>query len=452
MAYTLYKYRERKKKFLQEEVLKLLQSYVISQMKALLGVFLLLFIIEGSLIIAGLNNLVTADVYIVTEIFVALLITVTGAIIYIRYQKIRNLFVDMEEEELKMTALIQSMPDFVCFKDGKGRWIRTNDFGLELYQLEETQYIGKTDGELGEANPFFKEAFDYCVISDEETWQKAVTVRCEESFYIPSGELKTFDVIKVPIFYKNGQRKALITIGRDISQQKIAEERLVRQEKLAVAGELAAGVAHEIKNPLTSLKGFVQLMKEAPMLSNENIGIMSSEIDRIHSIVEELLVLSRPRTRLEESLSIHAAIEYVLTIMKHQAMDKSVTLHFEKEESGKDLVLGDRNQLVQVFINLVKNGIEAMDKGGKLTIRTGDHQSFIKICIEDNGTGISTVDLEQLGQPFFTTKPKGMGLGITICHKIIHEHKGQLLFKSKVNEGTTVQIKLPLYKKEDSHA
>ncbi|WP_133376938.1 ATP-binding protein [Jeotgalibacillus sp. S-D1] len=418
-------------------------------MKVLLGLFILLFIIEMTLVIAGLNGLVPTDVYIASEIFIALLIAVTGSIIFYRYRKVKNLFVEMEEEELKMTALIQSMPDFVCFKDGEGRWIRTNDFGLELYELEENQYIGKTDRQLGELNPFFKDAFDYCATSDEETWQNAETVRCEESFYIPSGELKTFDVIKVPIFFKNGQRKALITIGRDISQQKIAEERLVRQEKLAVAGELAAGVAHEIKNPLTSLKGFVQLMREAPMLSNENIGVMSSEIDRIHSIVEELLVLSKPRTRLEESFSIHAAIEYVLNLMKHQAMDKDVTLHFEKAEAEFDLVLGDRNQLVQVIINLVKNGIEAMNEGGRLTIRSRNQKSFIEVSIEDKGTGISNVDLEQLGQPFFTTKPKGMGLGITICHKIIHEHRGQLTFRSELNKGTTVQIKLPLYKKEE---
>ncbi|MDG5473945.1 ATP-binding protein, partial [Jeotgalibacillus sp. ET6] len=351
------------------------------------------------------------------------------------------------EEELKMTALMQSMPDFVCFKDGQGRWIRTNDFGLELYGLKGHHYMGKTDRELGKVNPFFEEAFEYCMVSDEETWQKAVTVRANESFYVPSGEFKTFDVIKVPIFYEDGSRKALITIGRDITQQKQAEERLVKQEKLAVAGELAAGIAHEIKNPLTSLKGFIQLMREERNLTADNIEIMSSEMDRIHSIVEELLVLSKPQTRLEEAFPLHSVIEYVVSVLKHQAAEKKVNLQVEACSHEDDFILGDRNQLIQVFINLVKNGIESMEKGGRLIISRHQHENEICVAIKDEGTGISAEKLAKIGEPFFTTKSKGMGLGLTICQKIIHEHKGQINYDSTENKGTTVSVCLPLHRK-----
>jgi len=415
-------------------------------MKVLIGLFLFLFIVELSLVIAGINGLFHSKTNIIIEFIVAFLMLVAGIVSYKRYRRMNKLFEDIEDEELRMTALIQSMPDFVCFKDGKGRWIKTNDFGKELYGLQDKQYIGKTDRELGLVSPFFKDAFEYCMASDEDTWQKAKTVRAEEAFFIPSGELKTFDVIKVPNFYEDGSRKALITIGRDISQQKLAEEKLVKQEKLAVAGELAAGIAHEIKNPLTSIKGFVQLLRENAPLSHQNVSIMSSEIDRIQSIVEELLALSKPQTRLEESFSIHSAIEYVVNIMKHQAYDKKVELFFEQSDDSSE-VLGDRNQLIQVFINLLKNGIEAMENGGQIRIWTVTRNGSIRIGIQDQGTGISEADLQKLGEPFFTTKEKGMGLGLAICQKIIHEHKGQMKFQSKLNEGTMIFIDLPVFTK-----
>src|SRR5690606_22095051 len=133
----------------------------------------------------------------------------------------------------------------------------------ELYTLENIDYSGKTDTELAELVPFFKEALLYCVKSDQEAWDAVVSTRCEESFAVPNGEVKTFDVIKVPFFDDDNNRKGLLTIGRDITQLKAAETMLLRKEKLSVVGELAAGIAHEIRNPLTSIRGFIQLMKES---------------------------------------------------------------------------------------------------------------------------------------------------------------------------------------------
>ena len=212
-----------------------------------------------------------------------------------KYQQVNN-------EEKRLSALIDSMPDFMCVKDGEGRWLKVNKFGLDLYELNHVDYYGKTDIELGEYTPFFKDAFLYCVGSDEEAWNQGNLTRLEESFYIRSGEHKTFDVIKVPLFYGDGSRKALVTIGRDISQQKRTEAMLLKKEKLSVVGELAAGIAHEIRNPLTSLKGFIQLMHETDEVTKEYLEIMSKEIDRINQIVSELLVLAKPQSRIHSHL------------------------------------------------------------------------------------------------------------------------------------------------------
>ncbi|KIL49664.1 sporulation kinase [Jeotgalibacillus soli] len=381
------------------------------------------------------------------ETGVILILLIAGIMMLKKYRAVRRLLKEMEEEEFKMTALIQSMPDFVCFKDGEGRWIRTNDFGRSLYELENISYIGKSDSELGEMSTFFKEALDYCVVSDEKTWKKAETTRSEEAFHLRSGELKTFDVIKVPIFHEDGSRKALITIGRDISQQKAAEERLVKQEKLSVAGELAAGIAHEIRNPLTSLKGFVQLMREDSYISAEKVEIMSSEIDRIHLIVEEFLILSKPHKRVEECFYFQEAMDYVVNVMKLQA-GNGINIEVIALAAHNYCVFGDRNQLIQVFINLVKNSIEAMPNGGKISISTQYKDEMLEIKVSDNGVGIPLERLPQISEPFFTLKEKGMGLGLTISQKIISEHHGHFDIQSEQDKGTTVIVKLPVHKDE----
>ncbi|TFD99702.1 ATP-binding protein [Jeotgalibacillus salarius] len=426
----------------------MLQSYTFSQIKGLVGIIGIVFFVQIIFIVSGINAWFSTSTYIMIEIAVAIILLWLAVMIYRRAASLRNLFKEMEEEEFKMSAMIQSMPDFVCFKDGQGRWIRTNDFGLELYGLKGKHYIGKTDGELGDVNPFFKEAFDYCVLTDEQTWQKGETDRSEESFYVESGEYKSFDVIKVPIFHKDGSRKALITIGRDISQQKAAEEQLLRREKLSVAGELASGIAHEIKNPLTSLKGYVQLMKENGTLSEERVELMASEIDRIHAITEELLVLSKPEIKKQEQFSICESVEYVINFMKHQAASRDIEIKVNRLTTDNRYIHGDRNQIVQVFINLIKNSIEAIDKDGEISIKPSVHERTIQIELCDTGPGIPEEMFEKISEPFYTTKEKGMGLGLTICHRIVQAHGGTLVFENLPEGGTNAIVKLPLYSQE----
>jgi two-component system, sporulation sensor kinase A len=346
----------------------------------------------------------------------------------------------LQEEDL-LSTLIHSLPDFVCFKDGEGRWLKVNQFGRELYGLENISYQGKTDGELGELTPFFKEAFAYCVDSDEKTWKSAKLTRAEEAFYVPSGELKTFDVIKVPLFYDHDTRKGLVTIGRDISQQKIAEEMLLRKEKLSIAGELAAGIAHEIRNPLTSIKGFIQMMETNGEASKKYLTIMASEIERINHIVEELLLLAKPQTRKLETFRVEELLQYVVNIMSHEARIKGIMISSQIDCPTQ--VSGDKNQLTQVFINIVKNAIDSM-KSGTITVSCEERQDKIYISIVDEGTGIPPDRLKYLGEPFFTMKEKGMGLGLTISQKILQEHKGILQIDSEVNKGTTVKVQLPI--------
>jgi len=373
----------------------------------------------------------------------SLLVGVTAGTFYLLYK--RSVHTQVSDEQYQLATLINSMPDFICFKDGTGKWVAVNDFGRELYHLKGIDYRGKTDAELGELVPFFQAAFLHCISSDEEAWRKKEKVRTEEAFEIPNGEVKTFDVIKVPVFFDDGSRKALITIGRDITQQKLAEALLIKKEKLSVVGELAAGIAHEIRNPLTSIKGFVQLMKETDRSAIGYANIMLDELERINGIVSEMLLLSKPESEHFRVFSLTEAVKYVMSLTSHEALLKNIDFLYD-EQTNNASVYGNKNHLIQVLLNVFKNAIEAMDRPGNIyiTIKTAqDNHIFIEV--RDEGVGISKDRLEHIGEPFFTLKEKGMGLGLTISSKIIHDHHGTLQIESEQNKGTIVKIRLPLY-------
>ncbi|MFT4415232.1 ATP-binding protein [Fredinandcohnia humi] len=368
----------------------------------------------------------------------------TTALIHIIIKK-HEAYKRATEEQNELSTLINSMPDFVCFKDGEGRWIRVNQFGKDLYQLHGLDYKNKTDAELAQMLPFFKEPLLGCVISDEETWRKGSLTRTEEAFPVPTGEIKTFDVIKVPLYFDDGRRKGLVTIGRDVSKEKAAEEIALRKEKLSVVGELAAGIAHEIRNPLTTIKGFIQLQKEKGDSKTQFTDIILSELDRINQIVSELLVFSKPQSKKLKNFKVKELIDYVITLTSHEAVLHNVEV--EVENTAKDSTLyGDINELIQVLVNVVKNSIDAMPEGGKVRIKTREINNKVQIKVLDTGVGIPEERLEKIGEPFFTLKEKGMGLGLTMSNKIVQDHKGSLKIKSKVGWGTKVVITLPASK------
>ncbi len=351
-------------------------------------------------------------------------------------------YCNLEDEEEKWSLLMQATPDFICFKDGKGRWKKVNKFGRKLYQLESIDYVGKTDLELAELVPFFKDGLNSCYLSDEEVWRAGKLTRIEESFIVPSGEIKSFDVIKIPLYYENGLRKGLLTIGRDITQQKVAESILIKREKLSVVGELAAGIAHEIRNPLTSIKGLTQLMWESGNITEDYAKVMVSEIDRINQIAGGLLALSKPQSAEMDTVLLNEILQYVVNIMEPESLLKDIQINMNMEESVCK-IQGNRNGLIQVFINLLKNAMDAMPNGGQINITSRRVLNKIHIIVSDQGVGIPSERLEKIGEPFFTLKEKGMGLGLTISYKIIQDHKGTFEFLSQEGCGTDVVIKLP---------
>jgi PAS domain S-box-containing protein len=376
-------------------------------------------------------------------------ILVTGGIFYFFILKKEELDTTKEQEK-RLSTLINSMVDFVNFKDGEGRWIQANDFGLKLFQLENVDYLGKKDSELAEYTEFYSEALKYCEVSDEETWENRIVTRCEEVVPLPDGTSKIFDTIKVPLFHEDGTREGLVIIGRDITTLRQTEERLSRTEKLSVVGELSASVAHEIRNPLTSLKGFVQLLQMEDDKHQDYYQIMLDELNRINHIVGELLLLAKPQHLKYSKLAIQKILNDVISLLAVEATLYNVQIesNFPKEDI---IIECEPNQLKQLFINLIKNSIEASKSDSKISISLGlIDDNRLGITIQDQGCGISKERLQKIGEPFYSSKEKGTGLGLTVSYKIVQSHKGTIMFDSEIDHGTTVNITLPVVQNSSS--
>ncbi|WP_054968249.1 PAS domain S-box protein [Alicyclobacillus ferrooxydans] len=237
---------------------------------------------------------------------------------------------------------------------------------------------------------------------------------------------------------------AVQVIIRDISERKQAEESLLHAEKLSAVGQLAAGIAHEIRNPLTALKGFLQLLHERSRGTKRGyVEIMKGELDRIELILSEMLVLARPQAINFEPYDIQLLLREVLAFLSPQALMQDVTIHSDFV-NGNPLVECEKNQIKQVFVNVVKNAIEAMPNGGELYVNLTLQNQRVTIGFLDEGEGIPEERIPRLGDPFYTTKEKGTGLGLMVSHKIISTHKGTMSISSTVGKGTKVAITLPV--------
>ncbi|UVI30412.1 sensor histidine kinase [Paenibacillus spongiae] len=251
-----------------------------------------------------------------------------------------------------------------------------------------------------------------------------------------------------PIRDKHGAIRAIASITRDMTSRNKMEELLRRSEKLTTVGQLAAGVAHEIRNPLTTLRGFLQLQLETGKLNSRHISIMLSELDRINLIVGEFLILAKPQVTRFEEKDVRLVLDDVISLLDSQAHLCDIEFVTTYTEESCRISCED-NQLKQVFINILKNAIEAMPEGGHITIdieRKGNQS--VAIAITDQGIGIPEDIIPKLGDPFFTGKESGTGLGIMVSQRIIQSHQGTMDINSRVNEGTVVTITLPLLTEE----
>ncbi|GGC98010.1 ATP-binding protein [Pontibacillus salipaludis] len=259
-----------------------------------------------------------------------------------------------------------------------------------------------------------------------------------------SGTYVWVEVVSSSVYDPNTHSQVFIAVLRDISDRKEAEEMMIRSEKMSVAGQLAAGIAHEIRNPLTSLKGFLQLLQAGIEGKDEYYSIMGEEIDKIENITSELLFISKPMTNDPKEESVLSLMRDVCMLMETQAHLHNVNLMIKQEEPIN--VYCDRSQIKQVFINIIKNAIEVMsESGGTVTVNVYKRNDTACMDIIDEGPGIPVHLIEKIKEPFFTTKKNGTGLGLMITNQILEKHDGSLNILDNEPRGSIFRICLPLY-------
>lgn len=359
---------------------------------------------------------------------------------------------DVTEQVRMIEALIESEERFHLLANNIGEvfWIASPD-------LEEWYYVSPaTENILGISREEFEDKLDQFIRQigpcDLQKVRKAFLQmkECEtivEFRYQQRNKPMQWIRIKgLPVF-KDGTLEVIVGIIEDITKIIEREELLSRSEKLSTVGQLAAGVAHEIRNPLTSIKGFLQIIKADGKVPESYTKIMHDELERIESIVNEFLFLAKPQQEIKfEVQPLKPILEQVIGLLQAEANLKGIEIKVVLDEIASLKVNGNTNHLKQVFINLIKNSMEAIITKGTIIIKGQvDHrQSMIRIQVIDDGPGISKERLKKLGEPFYSTKEKGTGLGLMITRKLVEDHMGTLEFESEVGKGTIVNVQLPL--------
>jgi signal transduction histidine kinase len=226
---------------------------------------------------------------------------------------------------------------------------------------------------------------------------------------------------------------------------KSAQERLVRTEKLYAVGEFSAGVAHEIRNPLTSIKLLVQTIRNTgESFSGNDIEIIDKEINRINRIIKSFLAFAKPEKIEKRDVNIKEVLGDVLTITKPKMRHSAIEL-IQKLPVDTPIIYGSYDALKQVFLNLILNAMQAMDSdGGTIEIEVFADEKNLSVIIKDSGTGISEQDQKKIFDPFFTTKKEGTGMGLALTHNIIDEHSGRIDIESSPGKGTIIIVELPV--------
>ncbi|ASS74704.1 hypothetical protein CIG75_06770 [Tumebacillus algifaecis] len=334
--------------------------------------------------------------------------------------------------EQRFRSLFAHNPFFVASFDLDGNVTDVNGAAELLLGYERAELMGRSYQAIlnGEMMGAFKRSL------------QGATPSCDVAIPHRSGRLLNLRVTNVPVIV-DGRIVGAYVIAQDITEHKRAEELLHRSDKLSAIGQLAAGIAHEIRNPLTAIKGFTQLLKEKAQRDVEYYDVILSELDRVNLIVDEFLFLSKPQSSKFRPVRLEQLLQLIVTLLEPQAILHDVRIQTRFQPLPEAAI--EENQIKQVFINLLKNAIEAMPAGGDLIIELWpDEDDNARVRLIDQGCGITEEQLQKIGDPFFTTKEKGTGLGLMVSFKIIEDHGGRLEIESEIGVGTTIDVLLPL--------
>jgi two-component system sensor histidine kinase HydH len=264
---------------------------------------------------------------------------------------------------------------------------------------------------------------------------------------VRKGKVIPLEVSATLLNDENGMFLGYVLLFKDLSEVRSLRKEIARSQRLASVGRLAAGVSHEIRNPLSSIKGFATYFKERyhDIPENQQISnLMIQEVDRLNRVVGQLHEFARPITISKKPINVRTFLENSLKLIERQTSEANIKIQTHLDSEINEILV-DPDRINQVFLNLYLNAIESMKNGGNLNVwlLKNEEKNGIEIRVQDTGTGISEDDLTHIFDPYFTTKASGTGLGLAIAHNIIEAHDGEIKVDSRLDQGTTVTILLP---------
>ena len=334
------------------------------------------------------------------------------------------------------------IPTGIITIDSKGKITAFNSTAVDLSGIIEQQIIDKNIYEIEKNSftPIFKLMIDGL---DKEA------IYIKQLMHIDNNALGELPIMVNTSLQKdnNGNVLGVVAVIRSVKEIKEFEESIIRANNLASLGALSAGMAHEIRNPLTSVKGYAQYIKSELGENHQllpDINIIINEVDRLNNIIDRFLTFARPRRPELVKEDANEIITNVIKLLDKDIKNANITVDVKLQKLPEIPI--DMEQIEQVAINMIVNSIQAMQSGGNLEIATRyeEKQEYIEILIKDTGEGINSKDIENIFEPFFTTKNKGTGLGLAICLRIIENHKGFIEVSSTPGVGTSFVIKLPV--------
>jgi PAS domain S-box-containing protein len=370
------------------------------------------------------------------------------------HDELRRHFEELADLKSYTDSILGSLTSGVVTLDLDGRVATLNPAAELLTGLFEPEVRGRYCTEVFAHTPGVSEALMETLANRAGVLNAALVLRRRSGTTVPV-ELST-----APLRGLEGKELGVVGMFRDLAQVRELEEQVRRSDRLAALGTLAAGLAHEIKNPLTSLRTFTRLLPrkfEDERYRTTFQRVVPRELERINAIVEHLLELARPARLTLERVQAPRLLERVLELYEQQIEGGQVSV---VREYARDCppIQADGEQLYQAFVNLVTNALDAMAPGGRLTLRAGWCEGGtalgtarrggaprrLQVEIEDTGAGIGAAEADKVFNPFFTTKSSGTGLGLALAHKIIENHGGSITFRSTPGVGTTFRVVLPL--------
>ena len=342
----------------------------------------------------------------------------------------------LSQNEQHYKSLFEQNPDAVYSLDLHGNYLSVNEAMVRTMGYSEEEFLSMS------YIPIIPEEDIEMTTSHFQNATKGITQHYETKVVHKDGRVLHIRVTNIPIVVDE-EIVGVYGIARDITKQIETEKLLLRSEKLSAVGQLSASIAHEIRNPLTSIKGFIQLLKTTMKDVPEYLDIVSEEVTRIEDITGELLVLAKPEKLHYNFEDFERIIDQVVVLLNSQALINKVEIKTDVQHIPHIYCV--QPQIKQVLINIIKNSIEAMPDGGEVKVRAEQiNETQIKISVSDEGCGIPEEILELIGLPFYTTKDKGTGLGMMTTINIVEAHGGNLDISSTTGQGTTVTIILPI--------